>query len=372
MRSAVAGVPMSSLARGLGVEHVRLRQLRLHHRRHHRGVQRLLRRRGRRQGAWATFAWTAALSVSYALILAHRPAGRRVGRRARGEEAAAALSHRGLRGFHRAAVFRRPGAVALALVLDRPVELFLRHRREPDRRVSCPSSPTRDAMGRVRAGAGASATSAASSRSASASPTSLARTGRPASESVPVTMLITAAFFAVAATPTFLFLRGARACRSAQHRASPLARACCRRCAQAQRYRDLRRFLLCILFYQAGITAVVALAAIYAEQAMKFTTQQTIVLILVVNITAAIGAFGFGYVQDAHRPRARRRAHAGGLDRDGRCSPVSPQTQPAFWVAANLAGLCMGSSQAAGRAHRRLPRAARAARRSSSACGASR
>ena len=31
---------------------------------------------------------------------------------------------------------------------------------------------------------------------------------------------------------------------------------------------------------------------------MKFTTAQTISLILVVNITAAIGAFVFGYVQD--------------------------------------------------------------------------
>ena len=44
---------------------------------------------------------------------------------------------------------------------------------------------------------------------------------------------------------------------------------------------------------------MVALAAIYAEQAMKFTMQQTIMLILVVNVTAAIGAFGFGYLQDA-------------------------------------------------------------------------
>ena len=64
-------------------------------------------------------------------------------------------------------------------------------------------------------------------------------------------------------------------------------------------FRDLRRFLVCVLFYQAGITAVVSLAAIYAEQAMKFTMQQTIVLILVVNVTAALGAFGFGYLQDA-------------------------------------------------------------------------
>ena len=39
-------------------------------------------------------------------------------------------------------------------------------------------------------------------------------------------------------------------------------------------------------------------AAIYAEQVMGFKTQDTIMLILLVNITAAVGALGFGYVQD--------------------------------------------------------------------------
>ena len=59
---------------------------------------------------------------------------------------------------------------------------------------------------------------------------------------------------------------------------------------QAARYRDLFRFLVCILFYQAGVQAVITLAAIYSEQAMQFSTQQTILLILVVNLTASIGA----------------------------------------------------------------------------------
>jgi UMF1 family MFS transporter len=49
---------------------------------------------------------------------------------------------------------------------------------------------------------------------------------------------------------------------------------------------------------QAGIQAVVALAAIYAQQAMGFTTAQTLVLVLVVNVTAAFGALVFGHVQD--------------------------------------------------------------------------
>jgi UMF1 family MFS transporter len=174
----------------------------------------------------------------------------------------------------------------------------------------------------------------------------LAQPGRPASETVPVTMLITAALFALFATPTFLFLKERAVPQPQTER--PFARVM-QTLRNSQRYVDLRRFLLCILFYQAGVTAVVALAAIYAEQAMKFTTQQTIVLILVVNVTAAIGAFGFGYLQDAIG-----HVRAVALTLVGWIAMVSiaffSETHFSFWIAANLAGLCMGSSQAAGRA----------------------
>jgi UMF1 family MFS transporter len=82
---------------------------------------------------------------------------------------------------------------------------------------------------------------------------------------------------------------------------------------------------------------------------MKFTTQQTITLILVVNITAAIGAFGFGYLQDAIG-----HIKAVALTLVGWIVMVVlaglSDTATMFWLAANLAGLCMGSSQAAGRA----------------------
>jgi UMF1 family MFS transporter len=117
----------------------------------------------------------------------------------------------------------------------------------------------------------------------------------------------------------------------------------------ARQFRDLRRFLLCILFYQAGIMTVISLAAIYAQEAMKFTTQQTIVLILVVNVTAAVGAFGFGYLQDAiGHVRAIALTLCGWIVMIG--IAFLSTSEGTFWIAANLAGLCMGSSQAAGRA----------------------
>jgi UMF1 family MFS transporter len=111
----------------------------------------------------------------------------------------------------------------------------------------------------------------------------------------------------------------------------------------------LWRFLVCILFYQAGITAVIALAAIYATEAMKFTFVDTIVLILVVNITAAVGAFGFGYLQDRIGHIASMRLVLAGWMVMIALAYIA-EGKTLFWVAANLAGLCMGSSQAAGRA----------------------
>jgi UMF1 family MFS transporter len=82
---------------------------------------------------------------------------------------------------------------------------------------------------------------------------------------------------------------------------------------------------------------------------MGFTFVDTIVLILVVNLTAALGAFGFGYLQDAiGHIRAMQLVLAGWVVMIA--IAFLSETKSSFWVAANLAGLCMGSSQAAGRA----------------------
>jgi UMF1 family MFS transporter len=170
--------------------------------------------------------------------------------------------------------------------------------------------------------------------------------GQAAGQFVPATMLITAALFALAATPTFLVLKERAKPQPALD--NPWARLM-RTVREAARFRDLRRFLLCILFYQAGIMAVIALAAIYAQEAMQFTQQQTIVLVLVVNVTAALGAFGFGYLQDAiGHMRAMALILVGWIVMIAIAYIATDA--PTFWVAANLAGLCMGSAQAAGRA----------------------
>jgi len=176
--------------------------------------------------------------------------------------------------------------------------------------------------------------------------------GEGAQQFVPVAMLITAAVFAAASLPTFLLLKE-RARPVPRAAGENVARAAFARLAQtvreAARYQDLARFLLCIVFYQAGIQTVVALAAVYAEQALGFSTRDTIVLILVVNVTAAAGAFAFGHIQD-RLGHIRTIALTLVLWMATTLIAWAATGPGLFWVAANLAGFCLGSSQSAGRA----------------------
>ena len=293
---------------------------------------------------WATFAWTAALSVSYALILFTGPL---IGAWADAHAAKKRLLFLSTVGcvlFTALLFFASPGAVVLSLALVVLSNYFF-GTGENLIAAFLPELADSRALGRV-SGWGWSFGYLGGLVALGLCLAYILSSGEPATHTVPVTMLITAAFFALAATPTFLWLKE-RALPQGK-RVDPWQRVR-QTLRHAKHFRDLRRFLLCVLFYQAGITAVVSLAAIYAEQAMKFTMQQTIVLILVVNVTAAIGAFGFGYLQDAIG-----HVRAVALTLIGWIAMVViagfSESSASFWVAANLAGLCMGSAQAAGRA----------------------
>ena len=113
--------------------------------------------------------------------------------------------------------------------------------------------------------------------------------------------------------------------------------------------KDLFNFFICIFFYHAGIAAVITIAAIYAKEVMFFNIKQTIFLIIVVNITASVGATIFGVLQDkiGHKLSIR-------LVLLLWLSMVFllyfSDSLILFWLAANIAGLAMGASQSGARA----------------------
>jgi len=298
---------------------------------------------------WATFAWTAALSVSYAIVMVIGPV--------LGAWADAHARKKWLLGVSTivciagtvALAWTGAGAVAFAVTCI-VVSNVAYSMGENLTAAFLPELSRPEALGRVSGwgwswgyfgGILALGVSLAWVMSAPSR-------GSSSGDAVPGTMIITAAIYGIAALPTFLWLKerakpvpGASA-RVALERLVQTAR-------QARRYKDLLLVFACGVLYQAGVATVIAIAAIYAEQVMGFKTQDTIVLILVVNVTAAVGAFGFGYAQDRMGKTSALKLTIVGWVAMVVIAYFST-TAASFWVAANLAGLCMGSSQSAGRA----------------------
>jgi UMF1 family MFS transporter len=176
--------------------------------------------------------------------------------------------------------------------------------------------------------------------------------GDVAEQYVPVTLWITAAMFALAALPTFIWLRE-RAVPQALAPGENYFRMGFARVrhtlAHARHYRDLFRFLVTLAVYYCGINTVVVLAVIYAQEAMGFSMQENIILIMVVNVTAAVGALLFGLAQD-RLGSVRTLAVTLMLWITALVLAYFTESRTGFWVVANLVGLALGSSQSAGRA----------------------
>ena len=301
---------------------------------------------------WATLAWTSALAVSYALIVVTGPiVGAYADARA-AKKRLLVVTTVGCVTFTAALALVGRGDVMLACLLIVLSNYFF-GTGENLIAAFLPEIARGNAMGRISGwgwslgylgglvSLGACLAYVMSAQSA----------GAAAADYVPVTMLITAGVFALASLPTFAFLR--ERAIPGQAPASGFVRGALGRVLQTLRrarvYVDLERFLLCIVFYQAGIQTVIALAAIYAQQVMGFTPRDILVLVLVVNVTAAIGAFVFGQLQD-------RFGHVNTIVATlcGWLLAIAlswAAREPGlFWIAANVVGFCLGSSQSAGRA----------------------
>ncbi len=129
-------------------------------------------------------------------------------------------------------------------------------------------------------------------------------------------------------------------------------------------FRDLAIFLVSIFFAMAGIYIVIAFAFIYGAQVIGWAPHVRTYMFVVVQITAALGALGFGFLQDRLGARPVYLATlslwivsilaiygtpqltlwiASAWD-------IDLEAQHVFLVVGCLAGASLGSSQSAGRA----------------------
>ena len=305
---------------------------------------------------WATFAWTAALSVSYMLIVLSAPLIGAYADLHAVKKKLLAITTVGCVLFTALLSFAQPDTLWLTIVCVIVSNFFFGSGENLIAAFLPELSKTR-AMGRI-SGWGWSLGYLGGLITLGLClmyVTWAEAQGQTANQFVPVTMLITAGIFALASIPTFLLLRERATPKMIEYRTNEgvaISMAWLRvrqTMHNLRKFADLRRFLLCSLFYQAGIQAVITLTAVYANQAMNFSIQQTLLLVLVVNLTAAVGAFLFGHMQDRiGHVRTIALTLAGWIVTILLAWAAREPTL--FWVAANVAGLCLGASQSASRA----------------------
>ncbi|HSE04742.1 MAG TPA: MFS transporter [Methylomirabilota bacterium] len=112
---------------------------------------------------------------------------------------------------------------------------------------------------------------------------------------------------------------------------------------------DLRRFLGAYFIYEDGVNTVIAFSGIFAAQTLGFPMERLILLYIVVQVSALLGALGWARPTDYLGPRR--------VVTITLCQWTAIvvaayfiQTQAQFWVLAVVAGSGLGAVQAASRA----------------------
>ncbi len=302
---------------------------------------------------WATFAWTAALSASYAIVMLTMPSiGAYADLRA-AKKRLLLITTVGCVLSTAALALAGPSSVAFAIVLIIISNTFFSW-GESLTAAFLPELARPEAMGKV-SGWGWSFGYLGGMLALGLSLGYViwaGAQGMKAAQFVPVTMLITAVIYGGASMATFMLLKERATPNPDALRQSGLKASLAqlqKTFRDARRYSDFMWLLAAAVFYQGGVAVAIALAAIYAEQVIGFVQQETMVLIFVLNVAAAVGAFAFGYGQDRIGHKLALSLTLVGWIATCVIAAVTT-TKGGFWYAAAIAGLCMGSSQSAGRA----------------------
>jgi UMF1 family MFS transporter len=170
-------------------------------------------------------------------------------------------------------------------------------------------------------------------------------------------------WFLLAGVPTFLFVEE-RHRKEEMPEGQTLATVGFHRLArtvrEGRRFRQLFRFLMTYTIYISGVTAVITFASKIADEALGFTTTELGIFLVVLNASAALGAWGGGFLMDLiGSRRAIILALCGWLLAlvlaafvQGGPNGAAPSqgSITIFWIAGNVVGLSMGATFASSRA----------------------
>lgn len=115
------------------------------------------------------------------------------------------------------------------------------------------------------------------------------------------TFLMTGVFFLLASLPTQIFLRERgrpRVLPAGQTYLSVGWGEIGRTLRELPRHRTLAVFFIAFTFFLSGLMAVITFASLFGSEVLHLTTSENIALFAALQLTSALGAFGFGFLQD--------------------------------------------------------------------------
>ena len=188
-------------------------------------------------------------------------------------------------------------------------------------------------------------------------------------ENIRATNLLVSIWFAVFSIPTFLYVKDRKPdtkalLKNAKHTIKDFRTTA----KELKEYPQIVRFLLARLVYNDGLVTIFAFGGIYAAGSLDFTFDEIMTLGIVLNITAGLGAFLMGFLDDKVGGRKTIKVTLMGLMIAVVFAVSAPELRPwlqyvfggssvphwitgknIFWIAAILIGIFSGPNQAASR-----------------------
>ena len=188
-------------------------------------------------------------------------------------------------------------------------------------------------------------------------------------ENIRATNLLVAIWFAVFSIPTFVYLKDQKPdTRALLSNVKNTVKDFKSTAKELKNYPQIIKFLIARLFYNDGLVTIFAFGGIYASGSLGFTFDEIMILGIVLNITAGLGAFLMGFLDDKVGGKNTIKVTLIGLMIAIILAVIAPELRPVaqfvlggssvpdwligknvFWFAAILIGIFSGPNQASSR-----------------------
>ncbi len=188
-------------------------------------------------------------------------------------------------------------------------------------------------------------------------------------ENIRATNLLVAIWFAVFSIPTFVYLKDQKPdTRALLSNVKNTIKDFKSTAKELKNYPQIIKFLIARLFYNDGLVTIFAFGGIYASGSLGFTFDEIMILGIVLNITAGLGAFLMGFLDDKVGGKNTIKVTLIGLMIAIILAVIAPELRPVaqlvlggssvpdwligknvFWFAAILIGIFSGPNQASSR-----------------------